>query len=256
MNSSTPDAIASQGTGFIISLQSVLNVIWSNQHLNNALTYAICGLLLIIWIGVTIRSRSTLARDYFALAAISPLSILPVYHRTPDAKLLLLTLPACAMLSIEETWIGRAAVLLNGIVLLLISELPLAVITTVVNDLHISTAGFRGKLLTTFLGRPLQLFLLALSIFYIYVYARRFFSSRSLSRYPLLSDRRSLAGSVQPAPHPPLINSLPCQPRKSRRSFFLTRCRLSFAPTMPCNAAGPCLHAPGCRRRLPMSLLT
>jgi hypothetical protein len=40
-------------------------------------------------------------------------------------------------------------------------------------NLHISTAGLSGKLLTVVLTRPTQLALLAMGIFYLWIYLRR-----------------------------------------------------------------------------------
>ena len=79
------------------------------------ITYLIFGSLLLVWIAVTLRAPSTASKHYLALAAIAALSMLPVYHRPHDAKLLLLTLPACAMLLSEGKLTGRIAILLNSI---------------------------------------------------------------------------------------------------------------------------------------------
>ncbi len=54
--------------------------------------------------------------------------MLPVYHRPHDAKLLLLTLPACAMLLAEGKLTGRIALLLNSAAIVLTSDLPLALL--------------------------------------------------------------------------------------------------------------------------------
>src|SRR5215472_11652296 len=50
------------------------------------------------WGWFVMRGRMTPDRAWMALAAIAALSLLPVYHRPYDAKLLMLALPACAKL--------------------------------------------------------------------------------------------------------------------------------------------------------------
>jgi len=77
----------------VLDLQTVISVFRNDPRIYNPASYLICGLLLLAWIFVTVRSRPSRARVWLALAAISALSMLPVYHRQYDAKLLLLTVP-------------------------------------------------------------------------------------------------------------------------------------------------------------------
>ncbi|MGO9636822.1 MAG: glycosyltransferase family 87 protein, partial [Terracidiphilus sp.] len=85
----------------VIDLQTVFSVFRDNPRFYNLATYLVFGPLLLVWIIVTLRSRFSQARAWLALAGIAALSMLPVYHRPYDAKLLLLTVPACAMLWAE-----------------------------------------------------------------------------------------------------------------------------------------------------------
>jgi hypothetical protein len=108
-----------------------------------------------------------------ALAAIAALSMLPVYHRQDDAALLLLAIPACSMLWTEGSRIGRIALLVTGIGLLLVADLPWAIFFVLVNALHLSTSGRSGQMLIVFQVFAIPLTLLAVSVFYLWVYARR-----------------------------------------------------------------------------------
>ena len=98
INDPVTSFIGKSGSGMIIDLQTVVSVFRDNPRFYNPASYLLCGSLLLGWIIVTLRAHAALSKDLFALAVIAPLSMLPVYHRPHDAKLLLLTLPACALL--------------------------------------------------------------------------------------------------------------------------------------------------------------
>jgi hypothetical protein len=128
---------------------------------------------LLIWALTTLVSRPLQARTWLALAAIAALSMLPVYHRPHDAKLLLLTVPAGAMLWAEGGAIGWLALLLNTAGIVFTGDLPLAFLVNLSNSLHANAAGWSGKLLTVVLARPAPLILLVMGVFYLWVYVRR-----------------------------------------------------------------------------------
>src|ERR1700756_4553862 len=99
--------------------------------------------------------------------------MLPVYHRPHDAKLLLLTIPACAILLNEGGAIGRIARLLNCAAIVLTADLPLAMLVKLIKGLHLSTDDTQGKILTVLAARPIPVVLLALAVFYLWVYLHR-----------------------------------------------------------------------------------
>lgn len=170
-----PGSMSGSGGGMMVDLQTVVSVFRNDPRIYNPITYAICGLLLLVWIIITVKSRSTSSKHYLALAVVAPLSMLPVYHRPHDAKLLLLTLPACAMLLSEGGMIGRVALFLNSAAIVITSDLPLALLAQLTKGLHLSTENLQSELLMVLLGRPMPMILLALGIFYLWVYARRSF---------------------------------------------------------------------------------
>jgi hypothetical protein len=189
-----PSGMSGSGGGMIIALQTVISVFRDDPRLYNTVTYLIFGSLLLLWMIVTLRARSAPPKHYLALAVISALSMLPVYHRPHDAKLLLLTVPACAMLLHEGSAIGRIALLLNSAAIVLTSDLPLALLVQLTKGLHLSTEDVPAKILTILLARPMPLVLLVLATFYLWVYARR--SSSDLSRVPLKVDAASFPEAV------------------------------------------------------------
>jgi hypothetical protein len=99
--------------------------------------------------------------------------MLPVYHRQYDAKLLLLTVPACVMLWAEGGPTGRLALLLNTAGIVLTGDFPSAALMVLTGKLHLSTMGMFGKIVTAALVRPVPLILLVMAIFYLWVYVRR-----------------------------------------------------------------------------------
>jgi hypothetical protein len=113
---------------------------------------------------------------WLALAAVVPLTLLVTYHRPYDAKLLLLTVPACAMIWAERGLIGWVALVLNSAGIVLTSDIPAVMLLILAKNLHISPVGLSGKIMTVVLVEPAPLALLAMGIFYLWVYLRRDFN--------------------------------------------------------------------------------
>ena len=151
----------------VVNLQSVVSVFRDDPRLYNSVSYLVCGALLLVWSVMTLRSRPTPARAWLALAAVSALTMLATYHRPYDAKLLLLTVPACAMLWAEGGPMGWLALLVNTAGFVLTGDIPLALLVSLTRSLHVDTAGLPGKMLTVVLARPAPLMLLAMSVFYL-----------------------------------------------------------------------------------------
>jgi hypothetical protein len=53
------------------------------------------------------------------------------------------------------------------------ADIPLIIIMALTRNLHISTEGVSGQMLTVMLTRPAPLFLLAMGILYLWIYTRR-----------------------------------------------------------------------------------
>jgi hypothetical protein len=99
--------------------------------------------------------------------------MLVTYHRPWDAKLLILTVPACAMLWAEGGAIARIALLLNGAAIVMTADLPLTLLTVFTRNMQLSAEGVPGQIMIVLLRRPVPLILLAMSIFYLWIYVRR-----------------------------------------------------------------------------------
>ena len=157
----------------VIDMQAVVGAFRDNPQFYNPVTYLICGPLLLVWILVTLRSHSSPATAWLALAAVAALSLLPVYHRHHDAKLLLLTVPACALLWAEGGLVGWVAVLVNTAAVVLTGDIPLAILGMLTKDLHPGPTGLLGKIAMVAVTRPIPPILLTMGIFYLWVYVRR-----------------------------------------------------------------------------------
>jgi hypothetical protein len=172
INEPSPTALTGRSSGMVIDLQAAISVFLDDARIYNPASYLICGALLLVWSVRTLRSRFSEQRAWLALAAVSALTMLVTYHRPWDAKLLMLTIPACAMLWAEGGPIGRIALLVNTAGIVLTADVPLAIFVVFADYIHVGTAGIFGKMLTVLLLRPASLILLAMGIFYLWVYVR------------------------------------------------------------------------------------
>ena len=99
--------------------------------------------------------------------------MLVTYHRPYDAKLLLLAIPACAMLWAEGKPIRWLALLVTTAGIVFTADMPLTILRIFTENLHISAAGLSGQLLTVIIVRPVPLILLVMGIFYLWIYLQR-----------------------------------------------------------------------------------
>ena len=157
----------------VIDLQSVISVFRDDPRVYNSISYLVCGILVLLWGAATLRSSLSRGKTWLALAAIVPITLLITYHRPWDAKLLLLTVPACAMLWAEGGLIGWLAVLITTAGIISTADIPMAILGILTSDLHLSTATLSGKILTVLTGRPIPLILLLMGVFYLWVYIKR-----------------------------------------------------------------------------------
>jgi hypothetical protein len=99
--------------------------------------------------------------------------MLPVYHRQYDTKLLLLTVPACALLFIERRSVGWLALLVTAAGFVLNADIPWVIFLALIKTFHAPTTGLAGKILIGVQVFSAPLILLVMGIFYLWIYARR-----------------------------------------------------------------------------------
>jgi len=173
LNEPGPASLIGRSPGMVFDLQAAIAVFWNDPRIYNPASYLICGALLLVGAVRTLRSRFSQQRAWLALAAVSILTMLITYHRSYDAKLLLLTVPACAMLWARGGPVAWLALLMTTAGIVSTADIPTVIFLNLTKELPISTAGLSAQIRTLLLMEPTPLILLAMGIFYLLVYVRR-----------------------------------------------------------------------------------
>jgi len=173
MNDPGMQSSGAHGLGKLVSLQAIFGVFWNDPRIYDPASYLTFAPLLLVWAFYTFKSPRSPARTWFAIAAIAALSMLPVYHRQQDTRLLLLTVPACAMLWAEGGLTGWLAVLVTSTGLLFTGDLPWAVFLGCIHMVHLKAGGIAANLSLGIELFAMPLMLLVVGIFYLGVYVRR-----------------------------------------------------------------------------------
>lgn len=153
----------------VISAQAAISLLRDDPNFYEPLSLGIPGGLVLVWAVVALRKRFTGDGALLGLAAISPLTMLPVYHRVYDAKLLLLMIPACALLWAGDGIRRWIALGLTGAAVFVTSDIPILVELHAARNLPASTATLGGKLVFLTL-HPAPVVLLVAGCFYMWVY--------------------------------------------------------------------------------------
>jgi len=173
INDPSPASIADRSAAMVVDLQAAISIFRDDPRFYNPVSYLVCGALLLAGAVRTLRSRFTQQRAWLGLAAIVPLTMLVTYHKPWDAKLLMLAIPACAILWAEGGMAGRIALLVTTAGVTLTGDIPLALLTTSFPAFpHDGPASISDQTLTLVLTRPASIILLAMGIFYLWVYLR------------------------------------------------------------------------------------
>lgn len=172
INEPGPASVTSGYGYMVVDLQTTISVIQDDSRIYNAASYLICGALLLAGAVRTHRRRFSRAGTWIALAAIAPLTILVTYHRPWDAKLLMLAIPGCAMLCAARGPVRWFAMLLTTVSIIMIADIPLTVLAVLSSHLRMNAGGIGALMLKAGLMRPVPLVLLAMGIFYLWIYMR------------------------------------------------------------------------------------
>ncbi|HEV2132784.1 MAG TPA: hypothetical protein VGR47_00845 [Terracidiphilus sp.] len=166
-----PTGVSEESFLPIISLQNALSDFRDDARFYNPVSYLIVGGLVLVWGAAVLRKRTTREGAVLGVAAVSALTLLPGYHRTYDAKILLLMIPACAVLWAgggARRWIGLA---MTSAAIFVTSDVPLIFWTTAMGKVAVSTSTLTGRMMLLAL-HPAPLVLLAAGCFYLWVYIR------------------------------------------------------------------------------------
>lgn len=167
-----PASSDQRSTVMIIDLRTVISIVDDNPRVYTAVSLLIVGALLGPWAVKAFRQKCAYRQPLLALATVVPLSMLPIYHRFYDAKLLLLSIPACSMLFVKKGWVRTGSLILTGLALLLTGDIPAAVIDGLTRTVPKFAGGVSSGITTILLLRQVPLILLALGIFNLSIYLR------------------------------------------------------------------------------------
>jgi glycosyl transferase family 87 len=95
------------------NLQTLTSIFFSDARMFNAVAYSIFVILLAALIVVVLRANAAPELYFLALAAVSILSLTPVYHRFYDTRLLLLTIPAVLIVFQKRRLLGALIAVLT-----------------------------------------------------------------------------------------------------------------------------------------------
>lgn len=172
VNDPGPDTATPLIINSAVNLQTVFAVIDDEPVFYNTTTYLLCGVLLIVWTLATIRQPASEERSWLAMAVVSAMTLLPIYHRYHDSKLLLLAVPASAILWMQRRSAGRACVLVTLVALALTGDIPHALLARIGEGHVYSATSTLGKLQMISFERPAPIALLITTCFFLWIYVR------------------------------------------------------------------------------------
>ena len=165
-----PNGMAGRNMDSLVELQSAVSIFSDNPRIYNSISYGICGVLLVPWVIKTLKIRSSQPRVWLGLAVIAPLSMLPIYHLQHDAKLLLLTIPACSMLWAEGGIVSWLAVSVTGLGIVINGDIFSGIRIMLTRNFFAPQLDFPGKIQTALFTRPAPLILLVMAFFFLWAY--------------------------------------------------------------------------------------
>jgi hypothetical protein len=95
----------------IANLQTIVSIFRDDAAFENQVVWVAFGCLFIVWAYITVRARAGMEKDLLGVASIAVMSLLPIYHRHYDARLLVLIFPAMALLTTRRGLSAAVAVL-------------------------------------------------------------------------------------------------------------------------------------------------
>lgn len=167
-----PASSGAHRLGMMVNLQTAVSFFRDDPRVYDAVTYVICGALLFVWAVLTFRSRWSPERMWIALASVSALTLLPVYHRQLDVKTLLFAVPACAILWARGGKIGKAALVITLAGLVFTGEMSWVIALGILSHIPPPNTSFWNEVMVGIQILPAPLSLLAVGVFYLWVYGR------------------------------------------------------------------------------------
>jgi hypothetical protein len=156
----------------IVSLQTITSLCWANPHIYNLIAYIVLAPLLLLWIRALLKELYASLGRWIALGAAVPITLLSGYHRQYDTLLMLLSVPACALLSRAGNRTGRLAAAFIFTAALASSGIVLSMVGNFTYALRTNHGGIARTLVYSIIGRPVPWAMLALAMFYAWLLRR------------------------------------------------------------------------------------
>jgi hypothetical protein len=165
--------MAGRNMDSLVQLQSAVSIFFVNPRSYNLVTYAICVPLVALLAFFTLRKQLSWIVIWFALAVAAPLSMLPMYHFQHDAKLILLTIPASAILWAKRDGTGWVSLFVTGAGILIGGDIFSAARILLTRNILVPGPTLASRLTTVILTRPAPLILLVMVVFYLVALRRQ-----------------------------------------------------------------------------------
>ncbi len=172
VNDPGPTGMTGQSTIMIVSLQAVFSLVSDTASFYNAASYLVCGALLLPWCLKVLRSGHTAEQAWLAIAPVAALTMLPVYHRSYDGRLLLLAIPACAILHAKSRSLGRIGFVLLAAGTLVTGGITWSLFAHAVSRIPAAILQASPHLLIYTAMLPVPLTLLVTGCFFLWAYLR------------------------------------------------------------------------------------
>jgi hypothetical protein len=164
-----PATVLNRGTLMLTNLQAVFSLLRDAPGFYNVTSYLLCGVMVVVAIVVMVRRQPRENARWLGMAFAAALTLLPVYHRQYDAKLLILTIPACAVLWSQRSRLSIAALTVTVLGLSVTADLPWAFYLAFTSRLQLSGVAARLYFLSLAATAPLTVLLVA--AFYLSAFA-------------------------------------------------------------------------------------
>ena len=149
-----------------LNLQSIFSVMWADPRFYVTATYVITVPMILLWLWTAAKGVATRRSVYAGLAAGSLLSLLPVYHRLYDVRLVLLMFPAAILLwgaRDRMKWLAMGgALMMTGLSLNRLQQF-------LQNHRYIT---YTGPMWARLAGRPYPFVTLAVAAVFLWMYVR------------------------------------------------------------------------------------
>ena len=159
----------------LIDLQVIFSRFLDDPNFYNAASYFVFTPLFLFWTYVTLRSRASLTTSYLAIASIALLSLLPIHHHLYDTKLLLLTVPALALLWKRRNRVAWSALALTGATFVMTGDVSQMLLVRLIPTFQTVPGGAADWTLRALHVFPVPLILLTTGVFYLWAYTQAVF---------------------------------------------------------------------------------